>query len=70
MSGKVFIVGAGPGDPGLITMRGLQCIRAADVIVYDRLVHPSLLKEAPAHAEHVYVGKEADHHTLGSREHQ
>jgi uroporphyrin-III C-methyltransferase len=65
MSGKVFIVGAGPGDPGLITMRGLQCIRAADVLVYDRLVHPSLLKEAPAHAEHVYVGKEADHHTLG-----
>jgi uroporphyrin-III C-methyltransferase len=64
MSGKVFIVGAGPGDPGLITVRGLQCIRAADVLVYDRLVHPSLLKEAPAHAEHVYVGKEADHHTL------
>lgn len=64
MSGKVFIVGAGPGDPELITVRGLHCIRTADVVVYDRLVHPSLLNEAPTDAEHVYVGKEADHHTI------
>jgi uroporphyrin-III C-methyltransferase len=64
MSGKVFIVGAGPGDPRLITLRGLECIRAADVIVYDRLVHPSLLDEAPPGAERIYAGKESNRHTL------
>src|SRR6266508_2852133 len=64
MSGKVFIVGAGPGDPRLITLRGLQCIREADAIIYDRLVHPSLLDEAPAGAERIYAGKESSHHTL------
>ena len=64
MSGKVYIVGAGPGDPRLITVRGLECIRAADVVVYDRLVDPALLDEAPHDAERVYVGKEPDHHAL------
>lgn len=64
MSGKVIIVGAGPGDPRLITVRGLQCIRAADVLLYDRLLDPSLLDEAPTGAERVYVGKESDKHTL------
>ncbi len=64
MKGKVSIVGAGPGDPRLITLWGLQCIRAADVVVFDRLVDPSLLDEAPPHAERIYVGKESTHHTL------
>jgi uroporphyrin-III C-methyltransferase len=64
MNGKVFIVGAGPGDPRLITVRGLQCIQAADVLIYDRLVDPSLLDEAPPHAERIYAGKESSHHTL------
>ena len=45
--GIVYIVGAGPGDPGLITRRGLERLRAAEVVVYDRLVHPDLLEEAP-----------------------
>jgi uroporphyrin-III C-methyltransferase len=61
---KVYIVGAGPGDPGLITVKGLRCVQAADVLVYDRLVHPDLLAEAPPSAERIYVGKEQNHHSV------
>ncbi len=56
-SGKVSLVGAGPGDPGLITVAGLDRLRAADVIVYDRLVAPALLEHARPEAELIYVGK-------------
>src|SRR5213593_510175 len=56
-AGIVSIVGAGPGDPGLITRRGLERLRAAEVVVYDRLVHPDLLEEAPPWAERIFVGK-------------
>lgn len=62
MSGMVYIVGAGPGDPGLITVKGLQCLRRADVVLYDRLVAPELLKEAPPEAELIDVGKEPTRH--------
>ena len=55
--GVVYLVGAGPGDPGLITARGLEILRSADVLVYDRLVAPSLVAEAPPGAECVFVGK-------------
>jgi uroporphyrin-III C-methyltransferase len=55
--GRVSIVGAGPGDPELITVRGLARVRAADTLVYDRLVAPALIAEAPAAAERVFVGK-------------
>jgi len=56
-TGTVYLVGAGPGDPGLITAKGLEILRSADVVVYDRLVAPSLLAEAPPGAERVFVGK-------------
>lgn len=58
----VYFVGAGPGDPELITVRGQRCVQQADVIVYDRLVSPQLLAQAPPGAELHYVGK-----TPGSR---
>ncbi len=56
--GCVYLVGAGPGDPGLLTRRGAECLAMADVVIYDRLVHPELLALAPAAAERVFVGKE------------
>ena len=56
MRGKVFLVGAGPGDPGLITMKGLEALRDADVVVYDRLVNEALLAEARPEAELVFAG--------------
>jgi uroporphyrinogen III methyltransferase / synthase len=62
--GKVFLVGAGPGDPGLITVKGVKCLREAEVIIYDRLVDEEILKEASPQAEKIYVGKEASLHTL------
>lgn len=62
--GKVYLVGAGPGDPGLITVKGLACLKQADVIVYDRLVDESILKEAGADAEKIYVGKSDRLHIL------
>jgi len=55
--GKVYLVGAGPGDPGLITVKGLDCLKHADVIVYDHLVDCSLLESARFDAEKIYVGK-------------
>ncbi len=61
--GIVYLVGAGPGDPGLITVRGLEVLRASDVVVYDRLVHPALLREAPR-AEQIFAGKELGHHPM------
>ncbi len=62
--GIVYLVGAGPGDPELITVRGLKCLQRADVVVYDRLANRSLLDHAPADAELIDVGKEADHHAM------
>jgi len=61
---KVYLIGAGPGDPGLLTVKGLECVRKADVIVYDRLVHPSILAEARPDAELIYVGKASSAHTM------
>jgi len=59
-TGKVYLVGAGPGDPGLITVKGAECLKAADVVVYDRLSSPQLLALAPHTAELVFMGKEPE----------
>ena len=63
-TGMVFLVGAGPGDPGLITVKGLSCIEKADVIVYDYLASPALLAHANPDADMIYVGKKGGDHTL------
>ncbi len=60
----VYLVGAGPGDPRLITVKGLECIKKADVIIYDYLVNVDLLKAARADAEFIYVGKQGGAHTM------
>lgn len=64
----VYLVGAGPGDPGLITVKGLECIKKAKVIIYDYLVNTDLLKVAKPDAEFIYVGKQGGAHTLGQDE--
>jgi uroporphyrin-III C-methyltransferase len=68
IGGIVYLVGAGPGDPELITVRGLRCLRNADVVVYDRLVDPRLLAEAPRHARRVYAGKRPGRQALRQEE--
>jgi uroporphyrin-III C-methyltransferase len=55
--GTVYLVGAGPGDPGLITVKARDLLASCDVIIYDNLVNPELLRHAPAAAERIYVGK-------------
>lgn len=62
--GTVYLVGAGPGDPGLITVKGQACIEKADVVIYDYLASPTLLAHARRGAETIYVGKKGGDHTL------
>lgn len=64
MSGKVYLVGGGPGDYKLLTLKGLECIQKADVIIYDNLVNRNYLREAKENCEIIYVGKESKNHTL------
>ncbi len=62
--GKVYLTGAGPGDVELLTLKALRLIQEADVIIYDRLVNPDVLKNAKLGCECIYVGKENKHHIL------
>lgn len=68
VAGKVYLVGAGPGDPGLMTVRGLQLLRDAHVVVYDQLVNPVLLEEVSVDAEWIFVGKQAGRHCIAQSE--
>lgn len=62
--GKVYIIGAGPGDPGLITLRAVEALKLADVVVYDNLVNEELLAYTPVGARRIYAGKQGGDHTL------
>ena len=64
MPGKVTLVGAGPGDPGLLTRKGLEALQKAEVVVYDRLVSPAILAMMPETAEQINVGKQASRHPV------
>jgi len=68
VTGRVILVGAGPGDPELITVRGARALSEADVVVFDRLAAPALLDVAPPTAERVYVGKEPGRSATPQRE--
>ena len=64
MIGKVYLIGAGPGDPQLITVKGLELIKKADVIIYDFLVNKKLLAFAKKEAELICAGKSPLHHSM------
>jgi uroporphyrinogen III methyltransferase/synthase len=66
--GKVYLIGAGPGDPGLITVKGLECVKKADVIIYDYLANERLLDQRRPDAELIYVGKQGGRHILPQEE--
>ena len=66
--GICYLVGAGPGDPGLITLRGRECLERADVVIYDYLSNVELLAFVPTHAERIYAGKTAGRHALRQEE--
>ena len=67
-NGIVYLVGAGPGDPSLITLRGMECLKNADVVVYDYLANELLLNHAPESAERIYAGKIGGRHNQGQDE--
>lgn len=62
--GRVILVGAGPGDPGLLTLKAVEALRMADVVVHDGLIDPAVLDHAPAHAQRISVAKRRARHTL------
>jgi uroporphyrin-III C-methyltransferase len=66
--GIVYLIGAGPGAPDLITVRGRRCLRQAEVVIYDRLIDPSLLAEAPRAAERIFAGKATGCHAMAQAE--
>lgn len=68
MNGKLTLVGAGPGDPDLISIKGMKAIKKADVILYDALAHPDLLEYARPGTEKIYVGKRAGYHSYKQEE--
>ncbi|HEY6328001.1 MAG TPA: uroporphyrinogen-III C-methyltransferase [Blastocatellia bacterium] len=67
-SGLVYLIGAGPGDPGLLTIKGAQAIAASDVVIYDYLVHPDILSHAKPGAELIYAGKQGGVRSIAQEE--
>ena len=68
MTGKIYLVGAGPGDYGLMTVRGLEVLRRADSVIYDNLVGEGIIAVIPENAERIFAGKTAGHHELSQEE--
>jgi len=68
VSGKVYLTGAGPGDPKLITLKAMEALQRSDVVIYDRLVSPQLFMYVKPTAELIYVGKQPDRHTMKQEE--
>jgi uroporphyrinogen III methyltransferase / synthase len=66
--GKVYLVGAGPGDPGLLTLKGKELLEHAEVVIYDYLANEEFLKYSPSEAERIYVGKKGGDHTMSQEE--
>ena len=66
--GRVYLVGAGPGDPGLLTLKGKEVLERAEVVIYDYLANEEFLQFAPPEAERIYVGKKGGDHTMGQEE--
>jgi uroporphyrin-III C-methyltransferase len=66
--GIVSLVGAGPGDPELLTLRAVRCLQQAEVVVYDRLIDPRMLDHAPAWAQRIFVGKAAGRASMSQRD--
>jgi uroporphyrinogen III methyltransferase/synthase len=64
MKGKVYLVGAGPGDIGLLTIKGLKCLKKAEVVVYDFHLNAQVLNYINHDAEFIYAGKRGGHHTM------